>query len=197
MMLTEEGIAAVRIARSVIVNEVTGKRAQYDVPSSFTVSAGVFVTIHTYPSMHLRGCIGYPEPVLPLIEALEHSARSACHDPRFADLRKNELDSVVTEVTILTPPEEMIVKDRNDLLNMIKIGRDGVMLEYRGRRGVFLPQVPAEWGWDVKEYLENLCGKAGIGKDRWKEPDCRIYSFQGKQFTETSPNGSITEVSDC
>ena len=194
MMHPDDGIAAVRMARSVILQEVTGKRLAYMMRISLTEPSGVFVTISTYPELELRGCIGFPEPVYPFLEALEHSARSACHDPRFRDLKESELDKVVIDVTILTPPVPMAVKEREELLNAIKIGKHGLMLEYKGRRGVFLPQVPVEWGWDVKEYLEHLCAKAGVPRDAWKEKECRILSFEGRIFKETSPGGDVIEV---
>ena len=193
MMMPDYGITAVKVARSVISHEVTGRpmlctEALHNEPS------GVFVTINTYPDLHLRGCIGFPEPAYPLSEALEHSARSACHDPRFQDLKEHELNDIVVEVTILTPPEPIAVKNKDELLNAVEIGKHGLIMEYRGRKAVFLPQVPAEWGWNVKEYLENLCRKAGIPKDKWKEDDCRILSFEGRVFREMSPNGDVVEV---
>jgi uncharacterized protein (TIGR00296 family) len=193
MMQTDDGITAVKIARSVITQEVTKKQSMYTTRLSYNEKCGVFVTINTYPALDLRGCIGFPGPSYPLLEALEHAARSACHDPRFKSLKESELEKVVVEVTILTPPEPMIVDKREELLNVIKIGKHGLMLEYKGRRGVFLPQVPVEWDWNVTEYLENLCMKAGIPKDKWKEDDCKIMSFEGRIFKELSPNGDVAE----
>ena len=195
--MLDDGIAAVSIARRAIVQEVTGKRSPARTAIRNDVPSGVFVTINTYPALELRGCIGFIEPVYKLSEAIEHAARSACHDPRFSPLKERELDNVVVEVTILTPSKLIEVKEKSDLLKAIKIGRDGLVLEYRNRRSVFLPQVPVEWEWDVPEYLENLCLKAGIGKDKWKDKDCNIFSFEGKIFKETSPNGNITEVKEC
>jgi len=196
-MDTNDGIAAVRVARNIIEGVVTGDHTECGMPESFNEPRGVFVTINTYPSLHLRGCIGYPGPALPLRDALASAAISACRDPRFNDLEADELDEVVVEVTILTPPEPISVKNKEDLLNVIRIGRDGLMLEYKGRRSVFLPQVPSEQGWDVKEYLENLCMKAGIGKDKWKDNESLVFSFRGRVFRETSPNGDITEETEC
>jgi len=196
MMLSEYGVTAVRIARCVITQEVTKKRMAYMMHMPFNEPSGVFVTINTFPDEELRGCIGYPEPVLPFPEALESAARSACHDPRFPTLKEHELDNVVVEVTILTPPE-LIIVSKQELPNMIKIGRDGLMLEYKGRRSVFLPQVPVEWEWNVLEYLENLCLKAGVPKDSWKEKDCSIYVFRGHIFRELSPSGDVQEVQEC
>ncbi|MDR0778918.1 MAG: TIGR00296 family protein [Methanomassiliicoccaceae archaeon] len=191
-----EGEKAVRFARNAVCDEVTFCGISNTLPAAFDRPSGVFVTLNTYPSLELRGCIGYPGPAYPLKRALELSARSACHDPRFPDLDESELDHVVVEVTILTPPEPMAVKRREDLIDMIKIGKHGLMIEYRGRTGVFLPQVPVEWDWNVLEYLENLCRKAGIPKDAWKEQNCNIYSFEGRIFKETSPNGDIAEVKE-
>ncbi|MCL1904932.1 MAG: TIGR00296 family protein [Methanomassiliicoccaceae archaeon] len=196
MMNAEDGIEAVRIARSVIEERVTHRGAIRDIPASFDEPSGVFVTINTYPSLHLRGCIGYPGPAFPLADALVNAATHACNDPRFCELEEYELNDIVVEVTILTPPEPIAVNKKEDLLTAIRIGKDGLMLEYKGRSSVFLPQVPREWNWDVLEYLENLCKKAGLNKDTWKEKDCRILSFEGRIFKETSPYGDIAEVDE-
>ena len=194
-MDTDDGIMAVRLARNFIIQEVTGKKqSSYMMTPSYNKLSGVFVTINKFPSMELRGCIGFPIPEYPFLEVLEHSARSACHDPRFPDLTENELDNVVAEVTILTSPEQMIVREKKDLLNVINIGKHGLMLEHGRHRAVLLPKVPVECGWNVKEYLENLCMKADLPKDKWKDSDCHLYSFEGKVFKEASPNGKIVEV---
>lgn len=195
-MRSEDGIAAVLIARKAIVGEVTFDRDRKEIELSNNDPTGVFVTINTFPALRLRGCIGFPGPAYPLRDAVENAARAACHDPRFLDLDADELNDIVVEVTILSPPEPIKVTDRKDLLDMIKLGKHGLMLEYRGRRSVFLPQVPEEWGWDVKEYLENLCVKAGVGKNKWKEHDCNLMWFEGHVFKETSPNGDVAEVKE-
>ena len=189
--MEDGGITAVRLARRFITQEVTGvEQSLYVLPHD--EPSGVFVTINKYPSLELRGCIGFPMPGHPLSEALEHSARSVCRDPRFPPLRESELDKIVTEVTILTPPDEIIVEDKEDLLDFIKIGKHGLMLEHGRRSALFLPQVPLKW--DVRQYLENLCMKAGLPRDGWKDEDCILYSFEGRVFRETSPNGEIIEV---
>jgi len=197
MMLSEHGVTAVRIARCVITQEATKKRMAYMMHMPFTDNAGVFVTINKFPSGELRGCIGYPEPVMPFPEALESAARSACHDPRFPALKESELENVTIEVTVLTPPEVITVNNKQELPDAIKIGRDGLMLEYKGRRSVFLPQVPAEWEWNVIEYLENLCLKAGVPENAWKEKDCTISAFRGNIFRELEPGGDVEEVLEC
>jgi AmmeMemoRadiSam system protein A len=186
-----DGVTAVRLARKFIVNEVTGREQPCETLSCDEPS-GVFVTINRYPSMELRGCIGFPMTDHPLSDALEHSARSACNDPRFPALNKSELDRIVVEVTLLTAPEEITVESKDDLLDSIKIGKHGLMLEHGRRSALFLPQVPSKW--NVRQYLENLCMKAGLPRDGWKDEDCILYSFEGKVFKETSPNGEIAEV---
>lgn len=75
----------------------------------------------------------------------------------------------------------------------IVIGRDGLNLNLRGRRAIFLPQVPVEQGWDTRTYLEQLCRKAGVGSDGWKDPDAVIETFAGEIFEETSPGGEIVK----
>ena len=141
-MIPEEiGRAAVEAARAAAVSETAG--SAFDAPAGgmFDEPSGVFVTFMTYPDHDLRGCIGYPMPVFPLGEAIEHSARSACHDPRFPDLRREELEHITVEVTVLTVPHE-VVCSKDELPGRIGIGRDGLIISCRGRRGLLLPQVP-------------------------------------------------------
>jgi uncharacterized protein, PH0010 family len=186
-----DGEAAVRTARAVARSEVTGRPAEAEMPDRFSEKKGVFVTISRYPSGDLRGCIGYPEPIFPLREALRMSAAAACHDPRFNDLTKDELDNCTLEVTILTVPERIENNGHQDLLSKIVIGRDGLILELNGRRGLLLPQVASEWGWDTEEFLQHLSNKAGLPINAWKHPDAVIERFQGDIFTEVSPGGDI------
>jgi len=186
-----DGKAAVKAARAVAESEVTGRQTKTDMPDRFSEKKGVFVTISKYPSGDLRGCIGYPEPIFPLREALRMSATAACHDPRFNDLTKDELDDCTLEVTILTVPERIENTGPQDLLSKIEIGRDGLILELNGRRGLLLPQVASEWGWDAEEFLQHLSNKAGLPIDAWRRPDAVIERFQGEIFSETFPNGDV------
>ena len=196
IMRKEDGVTVVKLARCIITQEVTRKKMAYMMHLPYDERSGVFVTINNYPDLSLRGCIGIIEPVYPFLEALDHAARSACHDPRFPSLKEKELDNVVIDVTVLTAPKPIEVKDKEELLEAIKIGRDGIVIEYRGRKAVFLPQVPVEWNWNVTEYLDNLCMKAGISKDKWKDKDCNVYAFQGRLFRELTPNGDVDEVKE-
>lgn len=185
-----EGTVAVKAARDFISSETGNSGSTVTLPESFFYKCGVFVTLNTYPDNELRGCIGIPEPVYLLSEALEFAARSACHDPRFIDLGNDELDKITVEVTILTKPEKITV-DKEKLTDWIEIGKHGLIIEGYGRRGLLLPQVPAELGWDSSEYLDGLCRKAGLRKGMWKDKDVTLYSFEGEVFSETEPYGTV------
>lgn len=189
-METDEGILAVKAARTSIEAETQGIMPEIDLPESFDRKSGVFVTINTYPSGDLRGCIGYPEPVFALKDALVHSAESACHDPRFMPLSFKESINCTVEVTILSEPVLMDCP-KEDIPKNIVIGRDGLIIQFGRRRGLLLPQVPVEWGWDVNEYLEQICYKAGLPADAWKLKDSMMWTFTGEIFHELSPKGEI------
>ena len=189
------GIRAVKAARSAIRSETAGERFERPEGDGFADEKGVFVTLSTYPGHGLRGCIGIPLPVLPLGEALEEAARSACHDPRFPDLREEELAHLTLEVTIMTVPQVMPYP-KSELPGRIEIGRHGLIITCGRRRGLLLPQVPVEWGWGAEEFLENLSMKAGLPPDAWKRGDSVIESFEGEIFKETSPDGDIVRERD-
>ena len=185
------GESAVAFARLCIESEVRGTAAPEIPQDGFDDPRGVFVTANTFPSGGLRVCIGDPDPVMPLGEAIDSSARSACHDPRFPDLSERELDGVVVEVTVLTVPREIGYDDPRSLPGMVHIGEDGLIIECMGRRGLLLPQVPVEWGWDAETFLRHLSMKAGLPPDAWTWDGVRIWSFGGEVFSETSPRGDI------
>ncbi|EDY36615.1 conserved hypothetical protein TIGR00296 [Aciduliprofundum boonei T469] len=189
----EEGIFAVKTARKVVEDYLDGKKVlPIEFPKSFEEKSGVFTTISIYPEHELRGCIGFPEPVYPLKKALVESALAAAfQDPRFPPLQKREIDNVVFEVSLLTPPEELKVKKKKELLNIIKIGVHGLIVERGFYRGLLLPQVPVEWGWDVEEFLSQTCWKAGLPMDCWLDENVRIYAFSAEIFEEEKPRGNV------
>ena len=152
------------------------------------------------PEKELRGCIGYPLPHLPLIDAvIESSISSATKDSRFSRVKAVELDNIIVEVSALTPPEEIKVNNPEEYLEKIKIGRDGLIVEYSGNSGLLLPQVPVDWKWDVKTYLEHLMQKAWLPSNIWKEKDVKISSFQAEIFEEETPRGEVVrrEIGEC
>jgi uncharacterized protein (TIGR00296 family) len=156
--------------------------------------SGVFCTLKTYPDHHLRGCIGYITPELPLAEALIDAAiNAATRDPRFPRVSTEELENLVIDITILTPPVLIEAAKPEDYLEKIQIGRDGLVIEQGSSRGVFLPHVPVEQQWDVEEYLVHLSNKAYLPANAWKKPDTKIYSFQGENWGELTPQGEIQQ----
>lgn len=198
MYSLDEGKMLVTYARKNIESFInTGKNIELkDLPESFKVKSGVFVTLHTYPKFQLRGCIGFIEPVLPLIDAmLEVSISSALKDPRFPKVRDSELNNLIVEVTVLTRPEVIKVDDAKDYPENIQVGRDGLIVEMGYRKGLLLPQVPIEQGWNGEDFLCNTCIKAGLPPDCWMDEKTKVYKFSGQIFSETKPCGEIIEKS--
>ncbi len=196
MLSLEDGRSAVVFARLVVESVVTKK--SFDKSSLgpvFSEERGVFVTLSTFPDGDLRGCIGIPMPIMSLGEALVESGRSVVFDPRFLPLSDTELEKVVVEVSVLTPPQVLEVHTPSQYLEKIVIGRDGLIVEKGGYRGLLLPQVPVEWKWDVKTFLEQTCAKAGLSHDEWKSDDVRIFCFSAQIFSEMSPCGVVEERS--
>lgn len=191
-----EGKIAVEIARSTIESHLgANKEPSPQAPERFNKKSGVFVTLKTNPDHDLRGCIGFPEPTVALIDALRDSAISAAtRDPRFPPVRLPEMDNLLVEVSLLTSPEPVIVKNHKEYLKRIQVGRDGLIIQRGPRKGLLLPQVPVEQGWDIKTYLENLCWKAGIASDGWMDRLTTIWRFEGQVFSEKSPRGPVVQI---
>ncbi|HKM09828.1 MAG TPA: TIGR00296 family protein [Candidatus Methanomethylophilaceae archaeon] len=187
----ELGREAVWAARQAAEAETEGRSENPVLSEEFERHSGAFVTISKHPSGELRGCIGYPEPVFPLGEAIIEAARSACHDPRFHPLTPAEVAKCVFEVTVLTPPNPIEFSSAEELMANIEFGRDGLMISFRGRRGLLLPQVPVEMGWNKEEYLDHLSIKAGLPRDAWRNEDVSIDKFQGEIYYEVSPGGDV------
>ncbi len=194
MIDIKDGIKLVNYARNVIEEFVKNKK----IPSCkfsgvFNEKKGAFVTIHTYPNHDLRGCIGIPLPVMNLCEAIAEGAVSATRDPRFSPLLIKELDDIIVEVTVLSPPELINVSKPEEYLKNIVIGRDGLIIENSYCKGLLLPQVPVEQGWDKEEFLSHTCVKAGLMPDAWFDKQTKIYKFGGQVFTEITPKGEVKE----
>ena len=146
--------------------------------------AGIFCTLRKFGN--LRGCIGYPYPTNQLGDALvKATIQSAVEDPRFPQVSAKELKDIEIELTVLTPPELIIVTKYEDYYEKINIGQDGLIIEQKGRRGLLLPQVPVEQHWTIDEYLEGICHKAYLSSDSWKDiHNTKLYKFHGKIFEE-------------
>jgi len=191
----KDGQILVKTARMVVTDYLKngsktelGKKFQED----FSFNSGVFVTLNN--PLGLRGCIGYPLPDKKLFNALEEAAISAdTEDPRFPPVKFEELDSITFEVTVLTPPTKIEVSDSQEYLSKIKIGQNGLIVKYGYNSGLLLPQVPVEYGWNEKEFLEYTCEKAGLPKEYWQKEDVEILKFEGIVFKEKDPNGEIIQ----
>ena len=192
----EEGAYLVRLARRAIEIYLDGKvpKTPENVPERLKRKSGVFVTLTTYPERELRGCIGYPLPLYELAEATIMAAvASASQDPRFPPLSPEELEKVLVEVSVLTPPEEIKYSDPKELPKLITVGVDGLIIEAGGVSGLLLPQVPVEYKWSPEEYLMHLCIKAGLPSTYWLTGRAKIYRFTAQIFEEESPKGEIVE----
>jgi hypothetical protein len=194
MLSIDEGKKAAQFARNIIDSYIKNTHPPpHPSGKRFDQERGVFVTLHTYPTHDLRGCIGIPQPVMPLKNALVESAKSVTRDPRFPPLREQELDNIIVEVTILTKPELITVKSPDEYPTKISIGQDGLIVEQGIYKGLLLPQVPLEQCWDEEEFLCHTCMKAGLPPDAWLEKNTRVKKFQGQIFSEVAPRGEIKE----
>lgn len=197
MYSIEDGTFLVRLARAAIekhLHEGASTSPPKDTPDKLKKKAGVFVTLETWPEKKLRGCIGYPEPVFPLVDATcKMAVSAAAEDPRFPPLSEAELERTLVEVTVLTPPELIKVASPKEYANNIEIGRDGLIVEKGLSRGLLLPQVPVDQGWNKEDFLSHTCIKAGLPADCWLDEDTKIYKFSGIVFTEVEPQGEIKE----
>lgn len=194
MLQLNEGRLAVQLARNTIENHLQKtKEIKPQLTPIFTQKSGAFVTLHTYPQKLLRGCIGIPYPIMPLQQAITEAALSVIQDPRFPPLTWEELTEVVIEITVLSSPILISINSPKDYMKKIIIGKDGLIAEKGYFKGLLLPQVPIEQGWDVEEFLNQTCMKAGLPPDSWIDIDTKIYHFSGQIFTEMSPKGDIKE----
>ena len=192
-----EGEFLVRLARKAITEYLEKRRRikpPENTPKKLWEKCGVFVTLNALRRgrRELRGCIGIPYPTMPLVEAvIEAAISSATQDPRFLPVSLEELQNITVEVSVLTPPQLIEVESPREYPTKIKVGRDGLIVEKGLYKGLLLPQVPVEWGWDEEEFLCQCCIKAGLMPDCWLEPQTKIYKFQAIIYEETQPNGPI------
>ena len=179
-----------RDSRRIIVPEV--------IKQKFSDKYGAFVTLNkaNYEGNPLRGCIGYIEATYSLYDAIHKvSVSSATEDPRFPSVTLNEMNEIIIELSILTPPKVIEVNDPNEYLEKIVIGRDGLIAQQgEWRRGLLLPQVPVDQdrNWDVKTFLDHTCLKTGLPMNAWQDIErIKISSFQAILFEEKEPRGEV------
>jgi uncharacterized protein (TIGR00296 family) len=193
----KEGETLVKLARKAVEEYLKTRKPisiLADIPKKLLQPCGVFVTINSIKKREkeLRGCIGYPYPTTPLAQAVIDSAiNAATQDPRFEPISLAELDHVVFEVSVLTPPEVVEAKKATEYPSKIKVGKDGLIVERGMFKGLLLPQVPVEWEWNEEEFLCQCSIKAGLPPDCWLMNGTKIYKFQAIIFEEKTPKGEI------
>ena len=169
------------LARATLVAAVTGGKrpdpSKYGLTESLMEKRGAFVTLTI--GGHLRGCIGYVLPEKPLYQTvMDNAVNAALEDPRFPSVTAEETKSIRIEISAMSPLET--ITD----VSKIEVGKHGILIS-RGRfRGLLLPQVATESGWDREEFLRQTCRKANLLSDAWKDPASTIEIFSAEVFHE-------------
>lgn len=177
-----ERITLLRLSRDALrsfleTGKFTPDLKKYSITPALEQKCGVFVTLTK--NGRLRGCIGYVEGIKPLWEAVIDNTRNAAfEDPRFPPVKMKEFDDITIEISVMTPLRQIKSVDE------IVIGKHGLVIEKGFHRGLLLPQVPVEWGWDRDEFLVHICGKAGLPPDAWKDPEAKLFVFSAQVFSE-------------
>jgi AmmeMemoRadiSam system protein A len=186
----EERRTLLRLARRAIEFHLqSGSTPQRDQLGLESMSApleeprGAFVTLEAAGA--LRGCIGLVRPRGVLWKAVVESAiLAASEDPRFPVVAEEEVPGLQIEVSVLDALEPVEGPEE------IGVGTHGVLVETENRRGILLPQVATERGWDSETFLQETCHKAGLRRDAWRQPSCDVYRFSAEHFSEKSEGGS-------
>ncbi len=154
------------------INELVTESRMLKMPGA------AFVTIRTKEDNELRGCKGEILPTKPLIQAVQSTAiSSAISDPRFVEVRASELPHLKLEISVLKPLKKVSVEE-------VEVGRHGLLITKGSSMGLLLPHVPLLYNFNKVEYLEQLCLKAGLHKNAWKEEDTVLYGFEAIVFEE-------------
>ncbi|MCS7111375.1 MAG: TIGR00296 family protein [Ignisphaera sp.] len=187
----DDGIILTSIARRAIEHYVKyGQTIDLPegVPSKLLRPGMAFVTIDRVlkDNKELRGCIGFLQPVSPLINTVINAAiAAATEDPRFPPLTENEIDEVVVEVSILSLPQP--IKNASSII----IGKHGIIIHRGWNTGTLLPQVPIEYCWDSETFAAEGCIKAGLEPDCWLDDRTNVYVYEALVFYEETPRGTI------
>ena len=168
-----------RAAREAIAAQLAGRKAVLPPPTGGLRGArGAFVTLRRAADGELRGCVGHMEADEPLLETVADMAvAAATRDARFESVTASELASLRIEISVLSPLAPIRPA-------AVEVGRHGLLLRYGDRRGVLLPQVPAEHGWDREAFLAHTCQKAGLPGDTWRRPGVELLGFTASVFGE-------------
>ncbi len=155
--------------------------SKYEITPHLKAKSRLFVTLTE--NGRLRGCIGHVQARMPIYKAvIANTWKAAFEDPRFPSVRAEEVPKIKIEISINTPQRR--VTD----VNQIVVGKHGLIIEKGWHRGILLPQVPVEWGWDRAEFLKAICRKARLPLDVWKDKDAKLYIYSSQVFHEPSPD---------
>jgi AmmeMemoRadiSam system protein A len=128
----------------------------------------------------LRGCVGYAIPVAPLHRAVAETARAAAfQDSRFLPVTKDEASRLEISLSVLSRLFPVYP-------DSVEVGRHGLVISDFGHRGLLLPQVSIENGWDRETFLEQTCRKAGLPPDAWRK-NATIEAFTAEVFSDFDP----------
>jgi len=168
-----------RVARSALEAHFAGRAPELPAArGSLAARYGAFVTLHRREDDELRGCVGQMQSDRPLVETVARMVvAAAVEDGRFIPVAAAEVARLRIEISVLGPLREIRPED-------VEVGRDGLLLRRGTRRGVLLPQVPVEHGWDRETFLAHTCRKAGLPQDAWRAPDVEIRAFGADVFGE-------------
>jgi AmmeMemoRadiSam system protein A len=172
-----------QLARAALEASVR-RQARPPLPRDLTVDAfGVFVTIHHQGE--LRGCLGSLDCAHSIVASLVRLAGAVAHeDYRFESLREPELSATTIDVSLLTVPEPMTDH------SLLTVGRHGLIVEQGRHRGLLLPQVALEQGWDRDVFLAQTCVKAGLRPDAWRR-GATVLQFEAEVFSEQRLGASV------
>lgn len=172
----EERAALLQLAHDAVLATLQNRPLQPFKPSPhLSELRGAFTTV--YSNDKLRGCVGYPTAVMPLYRTIVETARGAAFDdPRFVPVSLEEGRHLQISISVLSPLAPIRAEE-------IVIGRHGLIISQAGCRGLLLPQVPVEHGWDRTTFLEQTCRKAGLPMNAWKE-GATIEAFTAEVFSD-------------
>jgi AmmeMemoRadiSam system protein A len=170
----EERKLLLGLAREAILVQLEGRELSAFCPPLHLVEPrGIFTTL--YLRHRLRGCVGFPTPILPLYQAVIETAQGAAFDdPRFRPLACEEVREVRISLSVLSPLHSIQPE-------AVEVGRHGLLISLGSSRGLLLPQVASEQGWDRVMFLEQTCRKAGLPPDTWRK-GARIEAFTAEVF---------------
>jgi AmmeMemoRadiSam system protein A len=159
-------------AREAIAAHLAGRTARLpQATGALAAAGGAFVSLHRRSDGELRGCIGQLRAERPLLDAVAQMAvAAATQDERFAPVTLGELEGLSIEISALSGLEPIRPEE-------IEVGRHGLVVRAGDRRGVLLPRVPVDQGWERERFLGQTCRKAGLAADAWKQPGTQLSAF--------------------